>query len=148
MAIRARLAERRSFKDRCMWAPVHRAKISVSSFSRGCSIGPKSSAKRSCYSPRNAAQSSMAIQAGLTERRLFKDRCMCGPGNWKKVQEISVYQHSSTYRVRSNIRDKLRVIDRDIGAAGIDCTSILKKAKLDVPPRNIERKFKLVLFPE
>ena len=77
------------------------------------------------------------------------ESCMWGPGNWstKKVQERSADQHSFTY-VFSSVRDKLRVIDRDIGVIGINCTSILKKAKLDVPPPDIERKFQLVLFPE
>jgi hypothetical protein len=73
---------------------------------------------------------------------------MWGPGNWstKKVQERSADQHSFTY-VISSVRDKLRVIDRDIGVIGINCTSILKKAKLDVPPPGIgaRRKFRNVL---
>jgi hypothetical protein len=66
-------------RTNCTALRGHRAKNSVSSFSRECSIEPKSSAKGSCYSPRNPAQSPIAIRAGLMERRSFKDRCMWGP---------------------------------------------------------------------
>jgi hypothetical protein len=127
-------------------APGHRAKISVSSFPRGCSIGPKSSAKGSCYSPRNPAQSSMAIRAGLTERRSFKDRCMWGPGNWstKKVQERSFRRKCCE---RKLLLTPSPCTEFHGDPSRIDGAAFVQRL-FHVTPPDIERKFQLVLFPE
>ena len=69
----------------------------------------------------------MAIQAGLTERRSFKDRCMWGPGNWstKKVQERSADQHSFTY-VSTGVALEGTGVDLDICAiTSKDCSALL-----------------------
>jgi hypothetical protein len=67
----------------------------------------------------------MAIRAGLTERRSFKDRCMWGPGTWKNNQEISVYHQSSTYE-GSGVGVEGTGVDLDICAIkSIDCSALL-----------------------
>jgi hypothetical protein len=64
----------------------------------------------------------------------------CGaPGiGAKKVQERSADQHSFTY-VFSGVALEGTGVDLHLGTTNsINCTSILKKAKLDVPPRELE----------
>jgi hypothetical protein len=63
-----------------------------------------------------------------------------GIGATRKFRKVLKTGRSRTYIYCGCIQDKLRVIDRDIGVKGINCTSILKKAKLDVPPPRTWRK--------
>jgi hypothetical protein len=69
----------------------------------------------------------MTTRAELTERRLFKDRCMWGPGNWstKKVQERSADQHSFTY-VISGVALEGASVDLHIGTiSSSDCSALM-----------------------
>jgi hypothetical protein len=67
----------------------------------------------------------MAMRAGLTERRSFKDRCMWGPGNWKNNQEIYVYHQSFAYRT-SGVALEGAGVDLHIGTGiRINCSALL-----------------------
>jgi hypothetical protein len=56
---------------------------------------------------------------------------------WRKVQEISADHHSSMY-LTGGVGCESRIINDESSIINANCSSILKKAKLDVPRRELE----------